>query len=90
MENNEFFFKKNVNQNEIRDVCDGKIYQNILNSEHGQLFKDNKAFSFCLNTDGISLCNKSQIIYEENSRRNKSTEVEKAKNKCGRNRINTS
>ena len=61
MENNEFCFKKNVNQNEIRDVCDGKIYQNILNSEHGELFKDNKAFSFCLNTDGISLCNKSKL-----------------------------
>jgi hypothetical protein len=54
-------YKECENDNEIRDFMDGTIYKNLIKSEDGNLFKKNEAFSLTLNTDGISVCNKSRI-----------------------------
>ena len=45
----------------ISDIYDGLIYKNILNSEDGELIKSRKAFTFSMNTDGISICEKSKL-----------------------------
>ena len=45
----------------IQDVYDGDIYKKFLNSEEGKLVKINKAFTFSINTDGISRCEKSDL-----------------------------
>lgn len=49
------------NANDLKDISDGQIYKNLLNSEDGQLFKDGRALSFLINTDGISFCKKSKL-----------------------------
>jgi hypothetical protein len=46
---------------DIRDVYDGEIYKELLDSDVGYLFKKNEAFSFSLNTDGISVCDASNV-----------------------------
>ncbi|CAF0992928.1 unnamed protein product [Brachionus calyciflorus] len=61
MENNRFNLKNFEKSDKISDVTDGRIYQQLLESDDAYLFRNNRAFSFCLNTDGISLCNKSKI-----------------------------
>ena len=54
--------KNNVNnENELHDFFDGQIYKNLLKSEDGVSFKNGKAFSLILNTDGVSLCTKSKL-----------------------------
>ena len=45
----------------LNDIYDGKIYQGLLNGEDGESFKKREAFSFTINTDGISLCKKSKL-----------------------------
>ncbi len=55
------FQKKNLAENELSDIRDGEIYKKLLDSEDGHLFKENKAFSFLINTDGISFCKKSKL-----------------------------
>ncbi len=47
--------------NDLYDITDGKIYKSLLASENGELFKNRQAFTFILNTDGISLCTKSNL-----------------------------
>ena len=47
--------------NDLYDITDGKIYKSLLASENGELFKNRQAFTFILNTDGISLCTKSYL-----------------------------
>jgi hypothetical protein len=49
------------NSEDLTDIKDGTIYKNLLESEDGELFKNNEAFSFLLNTDGISVCSKSKL-----------------------------
>ena len=46
---------------DLHDFFDGNIYKALLTSEDGDLFKKNQAFTFILNTDGISLCTKSNL-----------------------------
>ena len=43
------------------DIRDGRIYKKLINSEHGNEFKNQTAFSFILNTDGISPMKKSKL-----------------------------
>lgn len=38
----------------ISDIQNGKIYQDLLKSEDSEAFKTRRAFSFCINTDGIA------------------------------------
>ena len=47
--------------NDLTDFTDGRIYQKILESEDGHLFKKKQAFSCTINTDGISVSNKSKL-----------------------------
>ena len=49
------------NSEDLADIKDGTIYKNLLESEDGESFKNNEAFSFLLNTDGISVCTKSKL-----------------------------
>lgn len=44
----------------IDDIFDGELYQTLLNSEDGHMFLNQNAFTFMLNTDGISRCTKSK------------------------------
>lgn len=53
---------KHINEsNDLTDFRDGDIFKKLLESDDGQLFKENRAFSFLLNTDGISFCQKSKL-----------------------------
>ena len=49
------------NSEDLTDIKDGTMYKNLLESEDAELFKNNEAFSFLLNTDGISVCSKSKL-----------------------------
>jgi hypothetical protein len=46
---------------DLQDFIDGRIYKALLTSEDSDLFKNNQAFTFILNTEGISLCTKSNL-----------------------------
>jgi hypothetical protein len=52
---------KKLNKDFIEDVCDGEIYRDLYDSEFGYLFDKNEAFTFSVNTDGISVCEQSNI-----------------------------
>lgn len=43
------------------DIKDGEIYQNLLNSDEKISFQNNCAYSLTLNSDGISVCEKSNL-----------------------------
>ena len=45
------------NEEIISDVYDGKIYKNYRRSIH----KSPNAYSFTINTDGVNLCDKSNL-----------------------------
>ncbi len=45
----------------ITDMCDGLLYKKLLDSEDGRAFKTKEAFSFTINTDGASICKKSNL-----------------------------
>jgi hypothetical protein len=45
----------------IEDVCDGQIFKDLFKSEFSQLFETNQIFTFSINTDGISICDESNI-----------------------------
>ena len=47
--------------NNLTHISDGRLYKKMLNSEDGPYFKKKEAFSFLLNTDGISICKKSKL-----------------------------
>jgi hypothetical protein len=47
---------KSSNIEFIEDVCNGDIYKDLFDSEFGYLFDKNEAFTFSINTDGISEC----------------------------------
>lgn len=53
--------KHKNNANKMSDIRDGKLYKKILESVHGNEFRDQLAFSFLLNTDGISPMKKSKL-----------------------------
>ena len=46
---------------DLFDITDGSIYKKLLESEDGHLFANKKAFTFSLNTDGISPYKKSKL-----------------------------
>ena len=46
---------------DLFDITDGSIYKKLLESENGYLFASKKAFTFSLNTDGISPYKKSKL-----------------------------
>jgi hypothetical protein len=52
---------KQSKNNNLLDIYDGEIYKNLLKSEYGDLFKEQEAFSFTINTDGCSFTNKSKL-----------------------------
>jgi hypothetical protein len=43
----------------LKDIKDGTIYQDFLKNENPN--KNNNVYSFTFNTDGISLCDKSNL-----------------------------
>jgi hypothetical protein len=45
----------------ISDITDGLLYKKLLETQDGSSFKKKEAFSFILNTDGISICKKSKL-----------------------------
>jgi len=47
--------------NDLKDIRDGILYKKILQLEDGHLFKQGRAFTFLINTDGISFCKKSKL-----------------------------
>ena len=46
--------QRSDNPNIMFDFLDGQLYKNILASEDGPLFYNKEAFTFLINTDGIS------------------------------------
>ena len=51
----------NSKEDYINDVHDGEIYTELYNTELGYLFEKNEAFTLSLNTDGISICDESNV-----------------------------
>lgn len=49
-----------LTNNTLADIYDGELYQKFLNSGNRELVRNGKCFTFTLNTDGISLCQKSK------------------------------
>ena len=49
------FDKPTKTTNDLCDITDGELYQRVLASIDGPLFKKMRAFSFSMNTDGASL-----------------------------------
>ena len=47
--------------NSLEDIFDGEIYKQLFAGDDGYKFKNNEAFTFSLNTDGISVCDFSNI-----------------------------
>ena len=45
----------------IRDVTDGFIYRKIFDSKHDEDLRNGKAFTFLMNTDGISASDSSNL-----------------------------
>jgi hypothetical protein len=46
--------QRSDNPNIMFDFLDGQLYKDILASEDGPLFDNKEAFTFLINTDGIS------------------------------------
>ena len=59
--NNLSFINSERNEHYYRDACDGAIYQNLLKSKEHGIFINKKAYTLLMNTDGVSLCTKSDI-----------------------------
>ena len=55
-------FEKPITPNvELCDITDGELYKSVLASVDGHLFKKKQAFSFSMNTDGVSLSKSSKL-----------------------------
>ena len=52
---------KNDDNYVLKDIRDGRIYKKLLSSSDGNALRNQEAFTFSLNTDGISLANKSNL-----------------------------
>ena len=54
---------ENINPSKefISDIYDSKIYKQIYESDDGYLLKTRQAFTFSINSDGISICEKSKL-----------------------------
>ena len=62
MKNKDIFYRSlPISSEHLADVYDGEIYTSILNSKDGELIKAGDAYTFSLNTDGISICEKSNL-----------------------------
>lgn len=61
----ELFLKGNFNSTDytenLSDIKDGNIYKSIYNSNLKSGLNSNAVYTFTLNTDGISFCEKSNI-----------------------------
>ena len=55
------FDKPTKTTNDLCDITDGELYQRVLASIDGPLFKKMRAFSFSMNTDGASLSKNSKL-----------------------------
>ena len=56
------FINKTRNEHYLRDACDGEIYQNLLKcTEIARFMIGSRIFTILINTDGVSLCSKSDI-----------------------------
>jgi hypothetical protein len=53
-------YEQNSGEN-LEDFVDGEIYKKLIASEDGEFFRQKRAFSFIMNTDGISICTKSKL-----------------------------
>lgn len=53
--------KHKNNTTALNDIRDGRLYKKLLDSVHGNDFRNQKAFSFLLNTDGISPMDRSKL-----------------------------
>ena len=63
--NNKNLFKQHSSKqkpkNTINDITDGQLYQNILESSDSIWFQFQQAYTLLVNTDGISVCEKSKL-----------------------------
>ena len=50
-----------ASSNELKDICDGKVYRRLLDSDEGESFKKKESLTFLINTDGASICKKSSL-----------------------------
>lgn len=55
------FIDRTRNELYITDVTDGEIYRRLLQSPDGERLESNEAFTFLINTDGVSVCTKSDL-----------------------------
>ena len=56
------FINKDRNEHYLRDACDGELYQTLVKCEELVRFvSNNTLFTLLINTDGVSLCTKSDI-----------------------------
>ena len=53
--------KNSNNTNNLTDIRDGRLYKKILESNDGLAITNQEAFTFLLNTDGISSFQKSKL-----------------------------
>ena len=51
----------NSTNSTLKDITDGLLYKNILKSPLGDLIKKKEAFTFTINTDGISFSDSSNL-----------------------------
>ena len=56
------FINRERNENYLRDACDGELYKTLSKSvEFGRFMINGQLFTLLMNTDGVSLCTKSDI-----------------------------
>lgn len=53
---------KTISNDDLTDIKDGRLYKQLLNQPNiKKLIDNNAAYTFTLNTDGISFCEKSKL-----------------------------
>lgn len=57
----ELMSSKTSTPNQLYDICDGRYYKSLLETEDGDLFKRKEALTFLINTDGASICKSSKL-----------------------------
>ena len=63
MKNQSVFIEniETLNYDHLSDLHDGEIYKKFLKTTDGNLIKMKQAFTFTINTDGVSICEKSKL-----------------------------
>jgi hypothetical protein len=54
-------YKRSANSNELNDFKDGNLYRRLIESSLGPKFESKQAFTFTINTDGISTFQHSKL-----------------------------